>query len=351
MKVSEVKARGKDEADLVIEEVYARYDPFYAVYRTRERVVVQFADAPDQEKIQRAALSKLSPIRGEINGLIDGWRHSKNHRQHATARRFERRVADALVVALEDDLADAALLLQGIKNDLVTERTSRGRFQYLEIASAAVAVALVFDGLSTIAWGWLSPASYSNTVRLLWMASAAGAWGAFFSVAIAMRSRTVLTDLQLRDNASDAILRIVIGAISAPVFICLFVSKLISFKIGDADVATLAHPERFTDSSWMAAFVVAFVAGFLERLIPDLLAKAVAKGAGAPTPSETMTASKAISPPAPGPAPRAADVEAVEPAPAPAPDPQTAADGGAELQPYPVDVEASAPTPRLATGS
>ncbi len=289
MKVSEVRTGAPDAAGKTVEEVYAKYEPSYAVYRTKERVLVHFADDADEQKAQRSSLATLNPLRGEINGQIDGWRASKDPKRISTVQRIERRVADALVVALEADVPDALLLLQAIKADLLDERRSNGRIQYLLVACGAVAVALALIGIFSQDWGRPRTIHGWTTGQLLWLAAAAGAAGAFFSVATAVRGRTVLTDLRFRDNAADAALRIVVGVIGAPVLICLFLSNAATLTLGAAHLSANGRGPN----DWLIILVVAFVAGFLERLVPDLLAKSVAAGAATPSPSETMPGAKA----------------------------------------------------------
>lgn len=289
MKVSEIKANGLDAAGVRIEEVYAKYDPVYAVYRTTERVLIHFSDDTKQEKSQRAALASLSPIRGEINGLIDGWRTSKKPALYSRSRRLERRVADALVVALEDDMADAILVLQAIKTDVLDERQSIGRFQYLSVASITMGALLLSILVLHTVWAIGFRPGYYPDDRLLLLSAAIGAVGAFFSVAIAIRTRSVQTDLRLRDNAADAILRIVIGLIAAPVLIALLRSNIIVVSFGDNKLQNLSLDNKI----WPETVVVAFLAGFLERLVGDLLAKAGTGFAVRPaSPSETMTGAK-----------------------------------------------------------
>jgi hypothetical protein len=284
MPVAAIEQGKNDASGAAITTVYAKRPPDYAVYRTAERVMVHYADDGAIEKIQRGVMAPLNPARGEINGLVDGWRTSRRQRLAANARRYDRRVADALVACLEDDPAGAATLLEAIKKDLVEERTSWARYQYLMVASGTVAVIVAFCL-------WLAGAFDSSTVaRALCFAAATGAIGAFFSIAIAMRNRTVLTDLRFRDNSADAVLRIVIGSIAATLLISLALSKAIDFRIGEARL----EPDA-TLISWLFVLIVAFVGGFSERLVPDLLGKFAAAAANGQAP-----------PTAPAAAPRAA---------------------------------------------
>ena len=101
----------------------------------------------------------------------------------------------------------------------------------------------------------------------LWLAAKAGLVGAAFSIALAIRGRTVALDTDLLDNVTDGTLRLLIGVISAGVLLLLFASGIVpNLKIGEADF----KPSTLT---WEMVLVIGFVGGFLERLVPDLLEK------------------------------------------------------------------------------
>ena len=69
-------------------------------------------------------------------------------------------------------------------------------------------------------------------------------------------------------------MRLLIGVISAGVLLLLLASGILpSLKIGDADI----QPNTLT---WQMVLVIGFVAGFLERLVPDLLEKKNPQGNG-----------------------------------------------------------------------
>jgi hypothetical protein len=64
----------------------------------------------------------------------------------------------------------------------------------------------------------------------------AGLIGAAFSIALAIRDRTVALDTELVANVTDGTLRLLIGVISAGVLLLLFASGIVpSLRIGDAD--------------------------------------------------------------------------------------------------------------------
>ena len=252
-----IKSRN-DGAGSVITEFYACNPPAYAVYRTDARVLIEFADRPDLETAQRSALAPLGPLRSEINGLIDGWRSSNDHRKLATARALDRRTADALVMALEGDGPNAILELNAVRNAIIDGRKSMARFLYLITAFlVAVLVAVIVDVLTIPGVGLCT---VWDGVGEMLTAIVGGAAGAFFSIATGLSKRTILTDLQQRDNAMDAVLRMVIGVISAGILICLLRSG----------VGVTLSPS----GGWMQLVTLGFLAGFSERLVPDLLQKA-----------------------------------------------------------------------------
>ena len=80
-------------------------------------------------------------------------------------------------------------------------------------------------------------------------------------------------------NISDITLQTaVIGIIAAGVLLLVFASGMApSLKIGDAEF-------KPTTVTWQMVLVIGFVAGFLERLVPDLLDKRYPQGNGTTAP-------------------------------------------------------------------
>ena len=246
-------------------EFYGKKSPDFAVYRTAQKVSIQFADDRTEADSQRKAMAPLNILRGEINGLIDGWRLKKRgDRRYRRALRFDRRVGDALVFAFESDVPDAAIALASVKQDILNERIAWAQFEYLLSAFFAGVVAIVLMQMTR------TPPTHGAS---LWAAAEAGAVGAFFSIAIGLRGRTVLPDLLWLANMMDAILRMTIGIIGASVLMALINLNLFKLSFGNAEIASAAAGR----DAWLSVLLVGFLAGFSERLVPDLLATASAK--------------------------------------------------------------------------
>ncbi len=277
-KVADIVAGQNDFTGTKIETVFSKVGERFAVYATSERVMVQYADDEKLGQDQRLALVGLSPLRGEINGLIDGWRAAKYGSGRSRARWYDRRTADALAVALQGNQPEAEKLLTAIKADVLEERTSIGRYQHIAFATLTAIVICIILWIFTPAS--VSPETSSFRAFLhqadTWLAAGLGSLGALFSIALAIRGRQMHTDLRRRDNVMDAVLRVVIGAISAFVLFSLFKSKLISLSLSGNEIDL----DAASPNAVHAAIIIAFLAGFSERLVGDFLSNTMLDGAG-----------------------------------------------------------------------
>lgn len=333
--VADIVIGGTDSAGATILTVYSKFLGDHAVYRTSERVVVQLADDAARADQQKALLAPLNPLRGQISGLIDGWRSSPDPGDQTRAMLFDRRVADALCTGLEGSSAQAETLLAAIKDDIVAERTSRARVSYLVGALAATALLIFFACLFTWSQYRDHIYRYSNEGTRLWLGVGAGALGALFSSAIGIRSRQILTDLQKRENILDAILRIGIGGVAGLVLVALLQSKLVTVNLGSVPVG---GSEAI---GWLILAIVAFLAGFSERIVPTLLdqASAAAGRAGGGPANPLAGADPNRVPPGTG-----GGGAVPSPSPAPVPPDETGEDNEVDCCPADPDVGTGEPT-------
>lgn len=277
-KVKDIARGRRDHAGERILGVFAYNPPNYAIYRTCRRLMIQFADDPATARLQRMRVSVLAPLRGQINGLIDKWRGDidapgQSGKDARRAERYDRRGSDAILLLLEDasQAMTAIRLLTEIKDDVVAERQSFGRVDYLFVALSMTIGFIALMWLASADWVGRFLERLGQPYSLIWTGVAGGALGAFLSIASTLKTRTVLINLRMVDNAADAALRVSIGAISGGVLICLFASKLVAAPLFAMNVHQWLHP---TLEHALLMFMLGFLAGFTERLLPDLLEKA-----------------------------------------------------------------------------
>lgn len=266
--IDEVCQNKTDICNEIIDCFYARKSPDYLVYRNAMRVMVQFADDDAIAKEQRRSLSCLNALRGQISGLIDGWRNGGSETQVARAKRYERRVADAIVTGLEGSIPDSLALLAEVRDDIIAERKSIAQTDYLVVAAIFGLLLLAIVAFFGSRW---SPIPHQPAhSELIWTGAVGGVLGAFFSIAIGMRTRTILIDLQQWDNRRDALLRIAVGTIAGAILISMFLTNMASIARISRDTlidAKIAEP-------LLMAIVLGFIGGFSERAVPGLLARA-----------------------------------------------------------------------------
>jgi hypothetical protein len=236
---------------------YRRRD--YAIYRSGGKILIHYSDDDGVAKTQIANTAELLPLRGRLQYLL---------KDMETPHAHHWQIAESLRLGLDGQKDAAKSTIQAAIDNILARRVSEGRTTYLVYAGAVVIGALAMLCATAGGIWWFRP-EVVTVLKHLMMATGSGAMGAMLSTAIALRARTVATDVDLKSNAVDSAVRIMIGIISAAVLYLFLDSNILD----NLQIAGLV-PKPVID--WKVALLVGFAAGFLERLVPDLLEKKLA---------------------------------------------------------------------------
>lgn len=265
------EARLTDASGHEIETIYHNVPGVYRIYLAGGVVRVEHADDPELAEKQRQVIAPILSLTSDVDILIQGWRQGNNSsftpwrlagdRAKAKANYFSWRIADSFALAMQWHPDTAEALLLKTKEDVLAERRAKARYYYLILAFGLAACGVAF-GFYEMQW----PKGQGKW-SMVQMMTGAGALGAFFSVATGLKDRTIKIDLNYFENMLDAALRITIGLIAGLVSGWLVFSGILPLEVPDFTV------EEWTAKTTMFLLVIGFLAGFLERLVPDLLAK------------------------------------------------------------------------------
>ncbi len=271
--VEDVVQGQRDSNNREVLDVYARQADRYAVYQTERRVVIAYSDDPLVQKIQRKRLAALAVQRSEIDGMLGPWREKSAgyNRLVQTALQFDMRVASALIEALEGEVDTARAILAQIKADIGGEMASRARLSYvcwtMVSALAVLSVCLIVFAVSD---RFLGQKLIPDSDRLKLLAGmGTGILGALYSIATRIEQRALSNDLRRLDSFTDSFVRLSLGAMGAFIFICFLISGAIEINFG-ADIRPGADGKGGANFIYLV-LIAGFLAGFVERLVPDLL--------------------------------------------------------------------------------
>jgi hypothetical protein len=262
--VGSFKIGDVDGAGRVIHDIYFKrttYVIYCTIRGTEKQVLVQYADDPAVATTQIAALAELIPLRNRLQSLLA---------DIPKPDQYYAQIAEALRLSLEGKLDIAKQALTDAIAEVQNLRASAGRNIYINQAgpiAAAVAAALLIVSAIFLFFGNAQFAKAWSPLAHLLIASGAGALGALLSIAISVRTRTVATDGDDLSIRIDAGLRVLIGVLSAAVlYLILGTGVMSQIKVGEMTF----NPGAIV---WQLALLLGFAAGFLERLVPDLLEK------------------------------------------------------------------------------
>jgi hypothetical protein len=249
--VTDITFGAHDSGKREVQRVFYKFND-YAVFLSANEVRVHYSDVDATKNEQIGKIAELVAARQRLQYLAD---------RPGLGARYHPQIADALFLALQDKKDCAKLVLDEALKDIQEIRAREGRMSYLKFA-VGLGIGLSVP-LFAFAQGFFDRAQMLPVLA----AAGAGSIGALLSIAIALRGRTVAIDGDWQTNLVDVTIRLLIGVISAAALFLLLSSGMVpNVQLGEVKLAGSA-------SNWQIALVIGFLAGFVERLLPDLLEK------------------------------------------------------------------------------
>jgi hypothetical protein len=262
VRIADIRKNRTDCRGEKIDFVYFRRQD-YAIYRSAGSIMVHYSDDPKIANEQATNTAELLPLRGTLQNLV---------KDMVSPHAYHWQIAEAFRLGLDKQKDAAKRTLEAAIEHVMAKRISKGRTWYI-FYSGIAAIMVVLGAIAAALWCPFAvpPTPAGTGLHHFLMATGSGAMGALLSIAIAIRARTQVTDGDRVSNAIDGTLRILIGVISAAALYLVLDSNLL-------DGVSLSVEKLGKERVWQIALLSGFVAGFLERLVPDLLENKVAAG-------------------------------------------------------------------------
>jgi hypothetical protein len=261
VRVADISKNRLDSRGENIDFVFFMRRNCFAIYLSNGRILVQYADDDAESQKQVANIAELLPLRDRLQYVLSDMTspHDAYHWQ----------IAESLRLGLVGQKDVAKRTMQAAIENTIAVCVSDGRTAYLRWAGLVVigAIALLAGTAAAIYFLGSTPEKLQPGLGYLMLATGGGSMGAMLSTAIALRARTVGTDGSRKSNVVDSATRIMIGVISAAVLYLLLDSN----ALANFSVSIQALARDTTAQIWKLALLTGFAAGFLERLVPNLL--------------------------------------------------------------------------------
>jgi hypothetical protein len=273
----------------------------YAIYRSNKGVYVHFSNCQEEEKNQRKKFTAIAPELCELRYLTTElatrahwWRSAirwpgrsapeaggpsaSSDRKYAL---FEHNMGQALMLRLEDEAnpAEADPAKPNPANEIAKQAlamavqrvTNDNTIRYL-IACLACGAVLIAIGFALF---WLM--TFFGPDATKWnfyvVAGMFGAIGAVFSIATRLQALELKPCHQSNMNYWMSAIRVGMGVVAAIVLLLLFAST----TVGQTIVKQLIGSDMTNGVPWETAAILGFIAGFAERLVPNLLHQTIDK--------------------------------------------------------------------------
>jgi hypothetical protein len=230
----------------------------YAIYRSEKGVYVQFSDDPKEEAIQRSRFTEICPELCELR-YFTSQIHSRWFGLRApgdTPSLYDHNIAQAIMLVMQDrgefgkKIAQQALKMaaQRVTNDNTILYVLACLITWLGVGLLGL-VALTFS---------------SGNFRMYVVAGLAGATGAVLSIAKRLQAFRLRPCDQSNMNYLMSGIRVGIGVVAGLTLLLLAPTIL-------SDTVAKLVPHCCEPPTWQAAATLGLVAGFAERLMPNIM--------------------------------------------------------------------------------
>ena len=274
LKIGAPDKRGRTVTDIL----WAVQD--FKIYKTDKGISPQFSDDPEQARQQRQDYMALGPELADLNQQINLLKTGWGRMLAWLARKFgmsddprlayyERETSRGIAQALSGQPDEGRTTLADLSARISKRLSNILRVLYFSIC--VVATLEIAVGLAIYTKTMTAPETETLlglNVFELCVAAVMGCLGALLSTAIGLRSLAIDPAATLTINITYAVQRMLVGVLGAVVLHISLKSGIVSNLLG-----TTASAPMETDTTYKLAFV-SLLAGFSERLVPNLLDRA-----------------------------------------------------------------------------
>jgi hypothetical protein len=290
-KLADLTVGKPDPRGRIVRDVLWSLDGF-KIYKTDQGISPFFSDNQDLAAIQRLRYLELADI-ADFNHLVNAvqpWHIPftnipilRRGAVHSSQVQYERELARCLAQALlgHGDTANEALATLG--NRLAHRISNGARVWHLFINVLLVSL-LTVGAFFFVTSGYQPKFGFSaDNVREIGLTVMMGGVGALFSTTVRLQSMQVDATVPLYMHWVYATQRVIVGALGALILYFAFKSGVVTALIEPATGGITA--ETKFSPFWLSFMAV--LAGFSERLVPNLLNSKAEASEPSPPPSAT----------------------------------------------------------------
>ena len=271
-RLADLEKGGVDPRGRAVRDILWSVDEF-KIYKTDQGISPFFSDNPALSKLQKTAYIQLGPDLAAFNHLI----HTIKPRTIPFTEReigsggvgtnlvhYERELARCIAQALLGEADAARASLADLRQRLAARISNRGRVVHLMINVVLVAIA-VTGAIFFARSGYTSVFKFD--VIETGLAVMMGAIGALFSTTVRLQSMEVDPTVSPYMHWVYGAQRVLVGALGALIIYYGFKSGVVAGLF--QPISGTVDPTQSFDPYWLS--FVCVLAGFSERLVPNLL--------------------------------------------------------------------------------